>query len=127
MELLFLGAITAGFPSQVEETLFESISMEEWLVKNPASTFLLKVYGESMVEAGILPGDYVLVDRGMKPKNGDIVVVRVEDEWTMKFFYLRNGEVRLKPGNRQYPELVFGPERDIEVFGVVIAVIRKYR
>jgi len=127
MEVLFLGGITAGFPSQVEDTLFESISMEEWLIKNPASTYLVKVYGESMVEAGILPGDYVLVDRALSPKNGDIVVVRVEDEWTMKYFYRDEREIKLKPANRRYPEIRLSPEDEVEVFGVVVAVIRKYR
>lgn len=87
MEILFLGYISAGFPSHTEETLLESVSLEEWLIKNPSSTFLIKVVGESMVEAGILPGDYVLIDRALTPKNNDIVVVRIEDEWTMKYFF----------------------------------------
>jgi len=127
MELLFLGGITAGFPSQVEETLFESISMEEWLIRNPASTYLVKVYGESMIEAGILPGDYVLVDRALTPRNGDIVVVRIEDEWTMKYFYRDEKGIRLKPANKRYPELILSPEKEVEIFGVIVAVIRKYR
>ncbi|MGB9797685.1 MAG: LexA family protein, partial [bacterium] len=62
VELKLVGHITAGFPSPAEEELFESISLEEWLVKNPTSTYLVRVYGESMIEAGILPGDFVLVD-----------------------------------------------------------------
>jgi len=127
MELLFLGGISAGFPSQVEDNLFESVSMEEWLVRNPSSTYLIKVYGESMVEAGIFPGDYVLVDRSLSPRNGDVVVVRVEDEWTMKHFYKDERGIRLKPANRWYPEIVVDQESEVEVFGVVVAVIRKYR
>lgn len=127
MEILFLGYISAGFPSQVEENLLESISMEEWLVKNPSSTYLIKVVGESMLEAGILPGDFVLVDRALMPKNNDIVVVRLEDEWTMKYFFKEGKKVLLKPANPRYPTLHLLPERDIEIFGVVVALIRKYR
>lgn len=127
MEILFIGYISAGFPSQVEENLLESISMEEWLVKNPSSTFLIKVAGESMVEAGILPGDYVLVDRTLQPRTNDIVVVRIEDEWTMKYFVREGERILLKPAHPKYPTIHLLPEKDIEIFGVVIAVIRKYR
>ncbi len=127
MEILFIGYISAGFPSQTEETLLESISMEEWLVPNPSSTFLIRVYGESMIGAGILPGDYVLVDRSLYPRNNDIVVVRIEDEWTMKVFFKEKDRIFLKSANPSYPTFVFSPEKDIEIFGVVIAVIRKYR
>jgi SOS-response transcriptional repressor LexA len=127
LEILFLGYISAGFPSQSEDTLLESISMEEWLISNPSSTFLIRVVGESMLEAGILPGDYVLVDRSLTPKNNDIVVVRIEDEWTMKYFFREKGKILLKPAHPQYQPLILSQERDGEVFGVVIAVIRKYR
>lgn len=127
MEILFLGYISAGFPSQVEENLLESVSMEEWLVKNPSSTFLIKVAGESMLEAGILPGDFVLVDRALSPKNNDIVVVRIEDEWTMKYFFREGKKVLLKPAHPSYPTLYLLPEEDVEIFGVVVALIRKYR
>lgn len=127
MEILLLGYISAGFPSQTEETLLESITLEEWLVRNPSSTFLIKVVGESMVEAGILPGDFVLVDRSLTPKNNDIVVVRIEDEWTMKYFFKKGNKILLKPAHPRYPTLNFSSERDIEIFGIVVAVIRKYR
>ncbi|MFN3505316.1 MAG: LexA family protein [Caldimicrobium sp.] len=127
MEILLLGYISAGFPSQTEETLLESLSLEEWLIKNPSSTFLIKVIGESMIEAGILPGDFVLIDRSLFPKNNDIVVVRIEDEWTMKYFFKEGDKILLKPAHPQYPPLIVSSERDVEIFGVVVAVIRKYR
>ncbi|MFN4132664.1 MAG: LexA family protein [Caldimicrobium sp.] len=127
MEILLLGYISAGFPSHTEETLLESISLEEWLIRNPSSTFLIKVVGESMLEAGILPGDFVLIDRSLTPKNNDIVIVRIEDEWTMKYFFKEGNKIFLKSAHPQYPTLDFTSEKDIEIFGVVIAVIRKYR
>ncbi|MCS7199684.1 MAG: S24 family peptidase [Caldimicrobium sp.] len=127
MEILFLGYISAGFPSQVEDTLLESISMEEWLIKNPSSTFLIKVAGESMLEAGILPGDYVLVDRSLSPKNNDIVVARIEQEWTLKYFFKEGNQIILKPAHPKYKVIILSPEQDMEIFGVVVAIIRKYR
>lgn len=127
MEILFLGYISAGFPSQVEDTLLESISMEEWLIKNPSSTFLIRVAGESMVEAGILPGDYVLVDRSLSPKNNDIVVVRIEEEWTMKYFFKEGNRIILKPAHPRYTIITLSQDQDVEIFGVVVAIIRKYR
>jgi len=127
MEILFLGYISAGFPSQTEDLLLESISLEEWLIPNPSSTYLIKVVGESMLQAGILPGDYVLVDRSLTPRNNDIVVVRIEDEWTMKYFFREKGRIVLKAAHPSYPPLLLSPEADLEVFGVVVAVIRKYR
>jgi len=127
MEILFLGYISAGFPSQTEDLLLESISMEEWLIPNPSSTYLIKVVGESMLQAGILPGDYVLVDRSLTPRNNDIVVVRIGDEWTMKYFFREKGRIVLKAAHPSYPPLLLSHEVDLEVFGVVVAVIRKYR
>ncbi len=127
MEILFLGYISAGFPSQSEETLLESISLEEWLIRNPSSTFLIKVVGESMIEAGILPGDFVLVDRSLFPKNNDIVVARIEDEWTMKYFFKEGQKILLKSAHPHYPVFFLSSEREVEIFGVVVAVIRKYR
>ena len=125
VELRIVGDITAGFPSPAEEELFENISLEEWLIRNPTSTFLVKVYGESMIEAGILPGDFVLVDRSLPPKNGDIVIAEVDGEWTMKYFRKQRGEIILVPANPRYPPIK--PTESLNIFGVVVGVVRKYR
>ena len=125
VELKLVGHITAGFPSPAEEELFESISLEEWLVKNPTSTYLVRVYGESMIEAGILPGDFVLVDRSLSPKNGDIVIAEVDGEWTMKYFRKQGRQIVLAPANPSYP--VIKPTESLNIFGVVVGVVRKYR
>jgi|YelNatPaOPRAMG01_1025707.scaffolds.fasta_scaffold39589_2 repressor LexA len=125
LELKIIGDITAGFPSPAEEELFENISLEEWLIRNPTSTYLVKVYGESMIEAGILPGDFVLVDRSLTPKNGDIVIAQVDGEWTMKYFRKQKGEILLVPANPRYPPIK--PTESLNIFGVVVGVVRRYR
>ncbi len=80
-----LGYVEAGFPSPAEEELMDTLSLDRFLVDNPESTFMLKVSGDSMIEAGILPGDYVIVDRAKTPNEHDIVIAQVDGKWTMKY------------------------------------------
>jgi len=119
-----LGTVAAGFPSPAEEELADILSLDEFLIRRPESTFLLVVSGDSMIEAGIHPGDLVLVERGTTPKNNDIVVAQVDDEWTLKYFHRDEQGVRLDPANRKYPSI--RPTRSLVIGGVVRAVIRKY-
>lgn len=72
-----LGTVEAGFPSPAEEELVDTLSLDNLLIQNPEATFLLKVSGDSMSGAGILPGDMVIVDKGQVPKSGDIVIARL--------------------------------------------------
>lgn len=119
-----LGSIAAGFPAQEEQQEADAITLDEYLVKNPDNTFMLTVRGDSMIDAGILPGDIVLVEKGPKPNQNDIVVARVDDEWTLKYFVRDNAGVRLEPANPKYKFI--RPLRSLEIGGVVRAVIRKY-
>jgi repressor LexA len=119
-----LGQVQAGFPSPAEEELVNVLSLDEFLVERPDATFMLTVSGDSMIEAGIHPGDLVLVERGRAPRNNDIVVAQVDDEWTIKYFFKDRGGVRLEPANRKYAPI--RPNRSMVVGGVVRAVVRKY-
>jgi repressor LexA len=120
-----LGTVEAGFPSAAEEALADTLSLDELLIQNPEATFLLKVSGDSMLEAGILPGDMVLVDKGQAPKSGDIVIAEVDGEWTMKYLKKRGESVALIPANPLYKPIK--PKKELKIAGVVTAVIRKYR
>jgi repressor LexA len=120
-----LGTVEAGFPSPAEEELADTLSLDELLIQNPEATFLLKVSGDSMSEAGILPGDMVLVDKGQVPKSGDIVIAEVDGEWTMKFLRKRGDSVTLIPANPHYKPIK--PKKELKIAGVVTAVVRKYR
>lgn len=123
--LKILGAVEAGFPSPAEEELVDTLSLDKWLIDNPSSTFMLKVTGDSMSEAGILPGDMVIVDRSLTPKNGDIVIAEVDGHWTMKYLKKEKNEVLLIPANSKYKPVK--PKRELKIGGVVIAVVRKYK
>lgn len=119
-----LGAVQAGFPSPAEEELRDTISLDQFLVRKPESTYLLTVTGDSMIEAGIHPGDIVLVEKGANPRNNDIVIAQVDDEWTLKYFIKDAGGVALVPANKKYRSI--RPSRSMTIGGVVRAVIRKY-
>ncbi len=120
-----LGTVEAGWPSPAEEELADTLSLDEFLIENPAATFMLKVSGDSMTGAGIMPGDMVLVDKGAVPKSGDIVIAEVDNEWTMKYLRKRGESVSLVPANPAYKPIK--PKDELRIAGVVTAVIRKYK
>lgn len=119
-----LGLIQTGFPSPAEEELLDTVSLDEFLVERPDAIFMLKVSGDSMIDAGIHQGDMVLVERGVEPKSNDIVIAQVDGEWTMKYFVKDANGVRLEPANKKYK--IIRPKDSIEIGGVVRTVIRKY-
>ena len=120
-----LGTVEAGFPSPAEEELADTMSLDDFLIQNPLATFLLKVSGDSMSGAGILPGDMVIVDKGQSPKSGDIVIAEVDGEWTMKYLRKRGSDVALIPANPKYKPIK--PKKELRIAGVVTAVVRKYK
>jgi SOS regulatory protein LexA len=119
-----LGSIQAGFPSPEEEVLCDTISLDEYLINHPDTSFLLQVSGDSMVEEGIMPGDLVIVEKGREPKNGDIVIAEVDSEWTLKYFKRDGKTVVLEAANPKYP--IIRAKSELRVGGVITAVIRKY-
>jgi len=119
-----LGNVQAGFPSPAEEELIDTISLDEFLVRRPESTYLLRVSGDSMQEAGIQPGDMVLVEKGSSPKTNDIVVAQVDGDWTLKYYGKDRKGVYLDPANTQYRRI--RPQQSLTIGGIVRAVIRKY-
>ena len=98
--LPILGTVSAGFPSPADEELTDTMSLDEYLISNKEATYVLKVNGNSMIDAGILPGDMLLVERGVNPRDGDIVIAQVDREWTMKFFRRRGSAVFLEAANK---------------------------
>jgi SOS regulatory protein LexA len=122
--LKVLGTVQAGWPSPAEEEMADTISLDDWLIENKESSFMLKVSGDSMIDAGIHPGDIVILNRGRSPKHGDVVVAEIDHEWTIKFFERRGQQVTLRPANRHYKPLT--PKEELRLAGVVTAVVRKY-
>ena len=122
--LKLLGSVQAGWPSPAEEELIDTLSLDEFLIAKPDSSYLVKVTGDSMTGAGIQPGDLVIVERGRSPKHGDIVIAEVDGEWTMKYFEKRGGKVLLRAANPKYRPIT--PRENLTVGGVVVGAVRKY-
>jgi len=72
------------------------MSLDEYLINRPESSFLLKVSGDSMTDEGIMEGDLVIVERGREPKNGDIIIAEVDGEWSMKLYRLSRAQQKLE-------------------------------
>lgn len=122
--LRVLGTVQAGFPTHAEEQVLDTISLDEYLIRNPQASFLLRVTGDSMIDEGIRPDDLVIVERGRTPKNGDVVLANIDNQWTLKFYEKRGSDVRLVPGNKNYPVLI--PKQELTIGGVVSSVVRRY-
>jgi len=122
--LPLLGRVAAGRPIEALETA-DSIAVPEEFVRRQ-NTFVLRVVGSSMVGDGILDGDYIVVEERPTAENGETVVATINGEATVKRFYReRVGKIRLQPANDTMQPIV-ARERDVDVRGVVVAVLRKY-
>ena len=115
--------VPAGFPSPADDHLDSAFDLTRFLFRNPASTFLARVSGDSMTGAGIHPGDLVAVDRALRPEHGSIVVAVVEGEHTIKRLQMRGDTRWLVAENSHYPPLLVNPETGLLVWGVVTHVI----
>ena len=123
-EIPMLGLVEAGFPETAEEYVFDTLSLDEYLIENKEASYILKIKGDSMKDAGILPNDIVLVERKNEAKDGEIVIAEVDGNWTMKYFRKRGKEIYLEAANSKFKKIF--PKEDLKIAAVVKAVIRKY-
>ena len=120
----FESGVRAGFPTIAEDCMEEKISFDNLLVKNPVSTFSVRVVGDSMIEAGINEDDIVIVEKGKPPRNGDIVVASVDGEFTVKYYFKKGTDVYLEPANPNYQTI--RAKQEMQIFGIVTGLVRKY-
>jgi repressor LexA len=123
-EVPILGLVEAGFPTTAEEDLSDTMSLDEYLIGDKGSTFLLEVKGDSMIEEGIKEGDLVIVERKGEPRDGDIVIAEVDGGWTMKYYRKNGSKVWLEPANKNYKPIY--PKYEFRVAAIVKGVVRKY-
>lgn len=119
--------LCAGFPSPADDHLDDAIDLNRLLVRNPPSTFLWRVDGESMRDAGIYHGDLLVVDRSIRPLDGDVVVATVLGEHSLKRLRLRGGRPRLEFENRAMPAYELPEIAEVEIWGVVVCNIHWLR
>ncbi len=126
-QTLYLQPVKAGFPSPAEGYVDKSLDLNEFLIKNPHSTYFLRVSGDSMSDYGIFDGDIVIVDKNVEPVDGKIVIASVNGEFTIKVFHKKNDKILLLPGNKKYkPIEVEKSDVDFVIWGVVRHSIRSF-
>lgn len=119
------GNVRAGFPSPAHDPQRDTLTIDEYLVERPSQTVLVTVKGDSMIDAGIHPGDIVAVEKRPAANVGDIVVAIVDNEFTLKYLEREKDRFILRPANPAYP--VIRPSGSLEIFGVVVGLVRKYK
>ena len=120
---LFLSGVSAGFPSPADDYLDRKLDLNEYLVKNPAATFFVRVAGDSMIGAGINDNDILVVDRSLEPCSGNIVIAVVNGDLTVKRLIRNKTSCRLAAENPDYPDLEITEDTPLEIWGVAAYAI----
>ena len=121
----FDNQVPAGFPSPAQDYIDLDLDLHNYLVKNPSSTFCVRVTGESMRDAGINSGDIMLVDRSLDPKNRSIVLAVVDNEFTVKRVNVSEEGLFLMPENADFNPIKITSEMNFQVWGVITYIIHK--
>jgi DNA polymerase V len=130
LDLSFVdGGIKAGFPSPAQDYLTECIDLNKELIRRKETTFLARVSGNSLIEAGICDGDIVVIDKSLEAKNGDFVVAFIDGEFTLKEFHHdeKNNCAWLIPHNKDFAPIKVSKENDFMVWGVLTYTIKQLR
>ncbi len=120
---LYLSKVRAGFPSPADDYIDQKLDLNDFLIKRPASTFFVKVKGDSMINAGIASGDILIVDRSRDPGNNKIIVAILDGEFTVKRVRKVRDRLYLLAENPDYEPIEITEDRDFEAWGVVLHVI----
>jgi DNA polymerase V len=122
---VFLDSVSAGFPSPATDYMENKLDLNEYLIKRPAATFIVKAKGLSMTDAGILSGDLLIVDRSIVPKNNNIVIASIFGDLTVKKLSKKENSLFLLPANSDYPSIEVKEEMECFVWGVVTYIIHE--
>lgn len=121
----FLEPVAAGFPSPADDYIEGHLDLNSRLVKHPAATFFVRVTGDSMIGAGIHPGDILIVDRSLEPADKKIVIAVINGELTVKRMRIKDGTVTLVPENDAFDPVPVDRDASFEIWGVVTSVIHE--
>lgn len=119
------GGIFAGFPSPAQDYLELSIDLNTELIQNPAATFYGRVVGNSLEEAGVTEGDILIIDKSLKPEDGDMCVCFLDGEFTLKFIRHGEDEIWLIPANKAYEPIRVTADNNFMIWGVVTYTIKR--
>ena len=122
---VFLDSVSAGFPSPATDYMENKLDLNEYLIKHPAATFIVKAKGPSMSDAGILSGDLLIVDRSITPKSNDIVIASIFGDLTVKKLQKKENSLFLLSANSDYPSIHVKEEMECFIWGVVTYIIHE--
>ena len=122
---IFLDSVSAGFPSPATDYMENKLDLNEYLIKHPAATFIVKAKGPSMTDAGILSGDLLIVDRSINPKSNDIVIASIFGDLTVKKFQKKENSLFLLSANSDYPSIEVKEEMECFIWGIVTYIIHE--
>ena len=125
---LVLSRASAGFPSPADDYIETAIDLNRELIRHPSATFFMRVSGDSMIDAGILPNSTLIVDRMVETQSGDIVIARIGDELCVKELFINDtdGSILLLPRNDNYQPIEITEEMDFEICGKVIVSFNQH-
>lgn len=123
IDIPIVGKVTAGMPILATENIEDMFQIPINYVKHNNDLFILKVTGDSMIEAGILDGDLAIIEQKNVATNGDIVVALIENEATIKRFFKENEFIRLQPENKNYEPIIV---EDCSILGKLVGIYRAY-
>jgi repressor LexA len=115
--------VRAGLPETADDTDADALTIDDYLIERPSDTVLIRVKGDSMIDAGILEGDLVVVEKRHDARKGEIVVAIVDNQFTLKRLDVDRGEFILRAENKGYAPI--RPEGALEIFGVMVGLVRK--
>ena len=118
--------VHAGFPCPVDDAyMSQPIDLNKELIKHPASSYLVRVEGDSMIDEGVDCGDLLVVDRSLLPTEKNLTIVMYQGEFALKRIAQVDGKVYLMAGNSKYKPIEVGEEEELRIFGVVVWVMKK--
>ena len=115
--------VRAGLPEAADDDGADALTIDDYLIERPSDTVLIRVKGDSMIDAGILEGDLVVVEKRHDARKGEIVVAIVDSQFTLKRLDVDRGEFILRAENKGYAPI--RPEGALEIFGVMVGLVRK--
>jgi repressor LexA len=115
--------VQAGLPRAVDDIGSDALTLDDYLIPHPSQTVLVRVKGDSMIDAGIFDGDLAVVEKRTAARKGELVIAIVDNQFTLKRLDVERGRFVLRPENPAYP--VIRPEGTLEIFGVMVGLVRK--
>jgi DNA polymerase V len=119
--------IPAGFPSPAEDFIEKTLDLNEHLIRNKPATFLIKVEGSSMINAGINDGDLLIIDRSIEPRDGHVILGILNGEFTIKRLKIKESKIFLVPENEKFDTIEIKDDMDFKIWGVVTYTIHQVR